>query len=84
MLDKFALYYGMQGWPWSWRNTPFSSERIDCSDHVIRSGRLEIAKHTTKAIQQLKDTANKSELRAFLGRYDTVRRFVPNSSRIAI
>lgn len=56
----------------------FFAETINYLNHVIRPGRLEIAKTTTKAIQELQDPTAQTEVRSFLDLCNVFRRFLPN------
>lgn len=51
---------------------------IDYHGHLILPRNLEVASHTTEAIQKLKQPRNLTELRSFLGVYNDLKRFVPN------
>lgn len=57
--------------------------KIDYLQHVIRPGRLEIAK-TTAINKELMDPATQSVVWSFLGLRNVSRRFVPNSSHVAV
>lgn len=65
------------------KKCPFSTETVDYLGHVIRPGKLEVAFHTTAAIDGLKHPTKVTELRYLLGLCNVFPSFVPNFAIIA-